>query len=318
MTSTGGARSVILLVGTPKWLAQVLELGGHVVVTVPAGAEIVQRCTQASPDVVVVQDVLPDMSGIDACRLLRTRRPDQHVPLLVLTADRPSPAQRVAGLRAGVWDFIWNPADRAEFLVKVEAHAQAKRSIEATPRHAGAPRHPIVGEAELLGSPWALVRRARDLGAVLMRGDAAMACVEFRLPPDVPQREAGRLLLRHARRSDLVGVWDPSGLTVIAPWVDQEKVFKLVVRVGFAFRAELTSRGYMVPGPGLPAGCDAVASLGATPLDPAELLQRAATALREGVPDPAYPWIRRFAPADDAGPESATTHAHALQHPGEG
>ena len=317
MASSGATRSVILLVGTPKWLAQVLELSGHVVVPVPTGAEIVQRCAQASPDVVLVQDVLPDMSGTDACRLLHARRLDQQVPLLVLTATRPSPVQRVAGLRAGVWDFIWNPADRAELLLKLEAHAQAKRSIEATPPGPGAARQPIVGGPELLGSPWALVRRARDLGAVLTRGHAALACAEFRVPPDVPQSEAGRLLLRHTRRCDLVGVWDPSGLSIIAPWVDQEKAFTLVLRVGLAFRAELSNRGYMVPGPGLPVGYDAVANLWSTPLDPAELLQRAAAALRAGVPDAAYSWIRRFASADEAGPESSV-HAHALEQPGGG
>ena len=300
MSSTAATPSVVLLVGTAKWLGQVLELNRHVVIEEHNGADLPTRLEGMSPDVVVVQDVLSDMTGIEACRLVRERGCLDQVPLLILTPSRPSPAQRVAGLRSGVWDFLLETADRAELILKLEAYAQARRSIGTSlPRASLAPDSPANIE-DRFGSPWSLVRRARDLCAVLMRQDGALACVEFRVPDDISRTEAGHLLVRNTRRSDVVGVWEPGGLTVLAPWVTHDGAVGFALRVGRAFRADLARRGLMVLGPGLPVGYDAVTRTLSTPADPTELLIHAATALREGEPDPRYPWIRRFSPSPES------------------
>jgi DNA-binding response OmpR family regulator len=81
MASNAATRSVVLLVGTAKWLAQVLELSGHIVIAEPTGADLPVRLERVSPGVVIVQDVLPDMFGIEGCRLIRECASlDQRVP----------------------------------------------------------------------------------------------------------------------------------------------------------------------------------------------------------------------------------------------
>src|SRR5437879_13644959 len=74
---------------------------------------------------------LPDMSGIDACRLLHSDPRIGHtVPTLILAPNKPTPEQRVAALRAGVWDFLLYPPDPEELWLSLEPYLQAKRHID--------------------------------------------------------------------------------------------------------------------------------------------------------------------------------------------
>src|SRR5437773_7665147 len=98
------------------------------------------------------------MSGIDACRLLHSDLRIGHtVPTLILAPNKPTPDERVAALRTGVWDFLLYPPDPEELLLSLETYLQAKRNIDvALPR--------IVDPATALHTRPALARRAREPG----------------------------------------------------------------------------------------------------------------------------------------------------------
>src|SRR5439155_6699180 len=79
-------------------------------------------------DTIIIDAELPDMSGIDACRLLHSDPRIGHtVPTLILAPNKPTPEQRVAALRAGVCDFVLYPPD-PEGLLRSGEHTSELQS----------------------------------------------------------------------------------------------------------------------------------------------------------------------------------------------
>src|SRR2546429_7341256 len=144
---------------------------------------------------IIIDAELPDMSGIDACRLLHSDLRIGHtVPTLILTPNKPTPEQRVAALRTGVWDFLLYPPDREELLLSLETYLQAKRNIDVA--LAG-----LVDPATGLHTRPALARRARELGALMSRARGGLACVVFALDADPadPKRSEERRVGKECR-----------------------------------------------------------------------------------------------------------------------
>src|SRR5882672_6468559 len=113
MTTTAPAPPLILIAANPEHsLAGVLEGEHYAVVQVHTGTLALEWVRDVRPDVIILDADLPDMSGIDACRLLHSDLRIGHtVPTLILALHKPTPEQRVAALRAGVWDFLSYPPD---------------------------------------------------------------------------------------------------------------------------------------------------------------------------------------------------------------
>src|SRR5207245_10493760 len=131
------------------------------------------------PDAILLAADLPDMTGIDAARLLHAGlRVGHNVPILIMSAHKPTPEQRVAGLRAGAWDFIAHPDDPEEVALKLQTYVQAKRNIDV------AFAEGLIDPATGLHSRPGMARRARELGALMARTHGALACVVFALETD--------------------------------------------------------------------------------------------------------------------------------------
>jgi DNA-binding response OmpR family regulator len=80
-------------------------------------AEARERLTEAEPDIVVLDIMLPDGSGLD---FLGELRQNTYIPVLLLTA-LSEPCDTVKGLRAGGDDYLAKPYDNAEFLARIES-----------------------------------------------------------------------------------------------------------------------------------------------------------------------------------------------------
>jgi len=93
-----------------------------------------------------------------------------------------------------------------------------------------------------------------------------------------------------ARRARELGALSPTEVAVLAPGTDSAGAVKLAHRIGAAMNGGAASPRAAQ----LRAGYAAVDNLTYTPIDPVELLTRAATAVRTGAPDPHSPWVRRF------------------------
>ncbi len=300
VTVTAAPTIVLITVVRDHSLGRVLDANGYAVVQPASGALALEWAREIRPDLVILDAELPDMSGIDACSLFcNDPRIGRNVPVLIVTADKPTPEQRVTALRAGAWDFLRYPGDLAELSLKVQTYVQAKRNIDV------ALAEGLVDPTTGLHSRSGLARRARELGALLSRNRGALACVVFAMEAEAGDPKAGVLVAQTARLSDVVGAWGPAEFAVLAPGTDDTGALKLAERVGGMLR-DAVRAGPRISGPTLRIGYDAVANLKYSPIDPVALLARAAAAVRTGRPEPEHPWVSRFA---DSGTEPTPKEA---------
>jgi two-component system response regulator MprA len=99
-------------------LRRSLEFNGYVVTMAADGAEALAQIAAASPDVVVMDVMMPRLDGLEATKALRSAGND--VPILVLTA-RDAVGDRVEGLDAGADDYLTKPFALAELLARIRA-----------------------------------------------------------------------------------------------------------------------------------------------------------------------------------------------------
>jgi two-component system phosphate regulon response regulator PhoB len=97
-----------------------LESEGFDVDIVERGDEAEMRVAEAAPDLVILDWMLPGVSGIEVCRRLRARPETKHLPILMLTA-RGEESERVRGLGAGADDYVVKPFSLPELLARVHA-----------------------------------------------------------------------------------------------------------------------------------------------------------------------------------------------------
>jgi DNA-binding response OmpR family regulator len=92
---------------------------GHEVVDVGDGAAAVEACRQERPDLVVLDLMMPVMSGLEACRTIKAETEFADVPVLLLTA-RAQNADVDAGLAVGADAYVTKPFSPKELAARVE------------------------------------------------------------------------------------------------------------------------------------------------------------------------------------------------------
>lgn len=97
-----------------------LEAEGFEVETVGRGDEADTRLRERVPDLVVLDWMLPGLSGIELCRRLRARPETKALPVIMLTA-RGEESERVRGLATGADDYIVKPFSVPELIARVRA-----------------------------------------------------------------------------------------------------------------------------------------------------------------------------------------------------
>jgi two-component system phosphate regulon response regulator PhoB len=97
-----------------------LEREGYRVLEARDGEEALLVASEEKPDVVLLDWMLPQLSGIEVCRRLRTRQETRNVPILMLTA-RGEESDRVRGLDTGADDYITKPFSMTELLARLRA-----------------------------------------------------------------------------------------------------------------------------------------------------------------------------------------------------
>jgi two-component system phosphate regulon response regulator PhoB len=97
-----------------------LEAAGYVVDSVARGDEAELKLRESTPDLIVLDWMLPGLSGIELCRRLRARTSTAQLPIIMLTA-RGEETDRVRGLATGADDYIVKPFSVPELLARVSA-----------------------------------------------------------------------------------------------------------------------------------------------------------------------------------------------------
>ena len=97
-----------------------LDAEGYEVETVGRGDDADTRLKERVPDLVVLDWMLPGLSGIELCRRLRARPETKQLPIIMLTA-RGEESDRVRGLSTGADDYLVKPFSTPEFMARVKA-----------------------------------------------------------------------------------------------------------------------------------------------------------------------------------------------------
>jgi two-component system phosphate regulon response regulator PhoB len=186
--TTMGARILIVEDEEPLTLLlrYNLEAEGYQVDVAARGDEAEIRLKESPPDLVVLDWMLPGISGIELCRRLRARSDTERLPIIMLTA-RGEESERVRGLATGADDYLVKPFSVPELLARVKAllrRANPARIVSLLQ----------IGDLEL----------DRDRRRVSRAGrDVHLGPTEFRLLEHLMQ-SAGRVF---SRGQLLDGVW---------------------------------------------------------------------------------------------------------------
>src|SRR5277367_1157827 len=94
------------------------EFEGYEVITASDGVEGLQKALDESPDLVVLDVMMPRMSGLEVCKQLRAKR--ASLPIIMLTA-RGQEVDKVVGLELGADDYVTKPFSIRELLARVKS-----------------------------------------------------------------------------------------------------------------------------------------------------------------------------------------------------
>ena len=101
-----------------KGLRDNFEFEGHQVISAPDGVAGLERALSESPDLVILDVMMPRMSGLDVCKQLKAKKP--AIPVIMLTA-RGQEVDKVVGLELGADDYVTKPFSIRELLARVKA-----------------------------------------------------------------------------------------------------------------------------------------------------------------------------------------------------
>ena len=107
-----------------------LEAEGYVVESVARGDEAELRLTENAPDLLILDWMLPGVSGIEICRRLRARETTRTLPVIMVTA-RHEETERVRGLAVGADDYVVKPFSVVELMARVYALLRRSRPERA-------------------------------------------------------------------------------------------------------------------------------------------------------------------------------------------
>ncbi|WGD29436.1 phosphate regulon transcriptional regulator PhoB [Ancylobacter sp. WKF20] len=163
-----------------------LESEGYAVDSVGRGDEAETRLRESVPDLLILDWMLPGLSGIELCRRLRARPETERMPVLMLTA-RGEETERVRGLATGADDYVVKPFSVPELVARVRALLR-----RAKPEHVSTLLR--AGDIELDRE----TKRVHRAGRELHLGPTEFRLLEFLM------QSPGRV---YSREQLLDGVW---------------------------------------------------------------------------------------------------------------
>ena len=128
-------RPTVLLVEDEPAQREVLSYNlnaeGFEVITADNGEDALMLVEESAPDLILLDWMMPHVSGIEVCRRLRARPETRGIPIIMLSA-RSEEMDKVRGLETGADDYVIKPYSVAELMARLRAHLRRTRSAAAT------------------------------------------------------------------------------------------------------------------------------------------------------------------------------------------
>ena len=118
-----------------KLLRDLLEVKGYAVATAASGEEALARLPVESPDLVLLDVMMPGLSGYDVCRRIRDDPATTLLPVVLCTSLDPQ-TERVKGMEAGADDFLNKPINQPELFARVKSLLRVKSLQDRVARQA--------------------------------------------------------------------------------------------------------------------------------------------------------------------------------------
>ncbi|MFQ5678388.1 MAG: response regulator transcription factor [Gemmatimonadota bacterium] len=236
-------RVEVLLASARDWFASalqaVLEPEGFRFQHVRSGDAAVREAALSRPDVVILDEGLPDNTASELCRELVRGRLGRGIPILVYSPNFWHETEQAEAMRAGAWDIIREPIRSRLLVAKLRRLLRIKELIETTGE--GSLADAETGLFNLAG----LIRTLPILGSLAERSGAPLSCAVLG-PTALRTGEAlGRqraqtahLCTRHTRASDVCAWLGDTDLALVAYDCDVEDAGGIVRRLsGLAERS---------------------------------------------------------------------------------
>jgi two-component system, OmpR family, phosphate regulon response regulator PhoB len=97
-----------------------LKQAGFDTFSAPTGREALEAVQKHSPDLIILDVMLPDVDGLEVCRTLRSQEITRRIPILMLTA-RGEEIDRVVGFELGADDYVMKPFSTRELILRVKS-----------------------------------------------------------------------------------------------------------------------------------------------------------------------------------------------------
>ncbi len=269
-------------------IASILTPQGFAVILEADGASAIEQALSAKPDLILLDLHLPDRSGVEVCRSLRSNpRLAVSTPIILISTRLASRRQRHEALAAGAWDFMALPLDPEELLFKADLYVRAKLSADQ------AAEVSLIDPDTDFYNVRGLFRRLREMLAEARRYERPIACIV--LSPEISRREEPspdgdaaisavlgqfiQVLSDGCRASDVLGRIRFKEFALAAPATDSRGALELAKRLQRATEgASRDQRGR--PALSLRAGYYAETDFRNGVRVPEEMLSRATRALR--------------------------------------
>ena len=210
---------ILVVDDTPKnvkLLADLLSVKGYTVVTAGSGPEALTQLDAERPDLVLLDVVMPEMSGYEVCCKVRENPATAMLPVIMVTALDPG-VERVKGIDAGADDFLSKPINQPELLARVRSLLRIKELHDQVQSQA----------TEL--SEWnkTLEQRVKDQVDELQRVGRLKRFFSPQLAELIVNGEADDPLKTHRR--DLTVIYlDLRGFTAFAETAEPEEVMDIL------------------------------------------------------------------------------------------